>query len=60
MRHVWRAVLTTSRAIGLAFVPRALSAIGSALEIEVRGRAIPARVVETPFVSGKAAGRPSR
>jgi aminomethyltransferase len=51
---------TLSRAIGLAFVPCALSAIGSALEIEVRGRAIRARVVETPFVSGKAAGRPNR
>ncbi len=48
---------TLSRAIGLAYVPRELSAIGSALEIEVRGRAIPARVVETPFVSGKTAGR---
>jgi glycine cleavage system T protein (aminomethyltransferase) len=51
---------TLSRAIGLAYVPIALSAVGSALEIEVRGRAIPARVVETPFVSGMAAGRPKR
>jgi aminomethyltransferase len=51
---------TLSHAIGLAYVPLALSAIGSALEIEVRGRAIAARVVETPFVSGTAAGRPSR
>jgi aminomethyltransferase len=50
---------TLSRAIGLAYVPRELAAIGSALEIEVRGRGIPARVVETPFVSGKAAGRAS-
>jgi aminomethyltransferase len=51
---------TLSRPIGLAYVPIALAAPGSALEIEVRGRAIPARVVETPFVSGKAAGRPTR
>jgi aminomethyltransferase len=51
---------TLQRAIGLAYVPPALAAPGSALEIEVRGRAIPARVVETPFVSGKAAGRPPR
>ncbi len=51
---------TLSRAIGLAYVPTALSAIGTAIEIEVRGRAIPARVVETPFVSGTAAGRPKR
>jgi aminomethyltransferase len=51
---------TLQRAIGLAYVPPALSALGTALEIEVRGRAIPARVVETPFVSGKAAGRPNR
>ncbi len=51
---------TLSRAIGLAYVPRDLSAIGTELEIEVRGRGIPARVVETPFVSGTAAGRPTR
>jgi aminomethyltransferase len=48
---------TLQRAIGLAYVPPAFSALGTALEIEVRGRAIPARVVETPFVSGKTAGR---
>ncbi len=48
---------TLSRASGLAYVRRDLAAIGTALEVEVRGRAIPARVVETPFVSGKAAGR---
>ena len=48
---------TLSRAIGLAYVPNELAELGSAIEIEVRGRAIPARVVETPFVSGKTAGR---
>src|SRR5262249_8197897 len=50
---------TLGRAIGLAYVPSELSAVGAALEIEVRGRAICARVVETPFGSGKAAGRPT-
>jgi len=50
---------TLGRAIGLAYVPPAHAAIGTPLEIEVRGRAIPARVVETPFVSGKVAGRPT-
>jgi aminomethyltransferase len=51
---------TLGRAIGLAYVPTSLAAPGTAIEIEVRGRAIAARVVETPFVSGKAAGRPTR
>jgi aminomethyltransferase len=50
---------TLDRAIGLAYVPTHLTSIGTALEIEVRGRAIGARVVETPFVSGRAAGRPT-
>jgi aminomethyltransferase len=50
---------TLDAAIGLAYVPAELDAPGTALEIEVRGRAIPARVVETPFVSGRAAGRPN-
>jgi aminomethyltransferase len=48
---------TLDRGIGLAYVPCDLTAVGTALEIDVRGRAIPARVVETPFVSGKTAGR---
>jgi aminomethyltransferase len=50
---------TLDSAIGLAYVPPKLAPPGTALEIEVRGRAIPARVVETPFVSGRAAGRPN-
>jgi len=44
-------------AIGLGYVPPLHARPGTALEIEVRGRGIPARVVETPFVSGAAAGR---
>jgi len=43
---------TLGVAIGLGYVPRALAAPGSRLEIEVRGRALPAIVVETPFVRG--------
>ena len=48
---------TLGRPIGLAFVPPALAAEGTALDIAVRGREIPARVVPTPFVSGERAGR---
>jgi glycine cleavage system T protein (aminomethyltransferase) len=51
---------TLGRAIGLAYVPPIHAAIGTELEVEVRGRAIPAHVVETPFVSGETAGRPAR
>ena len=35
--------------IGLGYVPPAHAALGSQLEIDCRGRAIPARVVKTPF-----------
>ncbi len=48
------------RAIGLAYVPPSLTEPGATFEVEVRGRGIAARVVETPFVSGRAAGRTSR
>lgn len=51
---------TLGRPIGLAYVPPAHAAPGTGIEIEVRGRAVAARVVETPFVSGGAAGRPDR
>ena len=46
--------------IGLAYVPPTLAGLGTEFEVEVRGRGVAARVVETPFVSGRAAGRPSR
>ena len=36
--------------IGLGYVPPAAADLGSAIEIEVRGRALPARIVATPFV----------
>jgi aminomethyltransferase len=38
------------KSIGLAYVPPDLAAVGSSLEILIRGRACAARVVETPFV----------
>ena len=38
------------KSIGLAYVPPGLAAVGTQLEILIRGRACPARVVETPFV----------
>jgi aminomethyltransferase len=41
------------RYIGLGYVPAALSAVGSALEVEVRGRPQQARVVKTPFYPPK-------
>jgi aminomethyltransferase len=43
---------TLGRCIGLAYVPPALAAPGTRLEILIRGRAVPASVVETPFVRG--------
>jgi aminomethyltransferase len=35
--------------IGLCYLPAALAAVGTDLEIDVRGRAVSARVVPTPF-----------
>ncbi len=37
--------------IGLAYLPRALAAPGTALKLEIRGREVPARVVPLPFVA---------
>jgi aminomethyltransferase len=39
--------------IGLAYVPTALAAEGSAFAVEIRGRAAAARVVKTPFYTRK-------
>jgi aminomethyltransferase len=50
---------TLGKSIGLAYVVPALAAPGTALDIDVRGRALPAIVVETPFVRGDQAGRRS-
>jgi aminomethyltransferase len=35
--------------IGMAYVEAASTAVGTALEVEIRGRRLPARVVERPF-----------
>ncbi|HEY2291029.1 MAG TPA: glycine cleavage system aminomethyltransferase GcvT [Thermoanaerobaculia bacterium] len=40
---------TFEKALGLAYVPPELAAPGTALAIDVRGRALPAVVVEIPF-----------
>ncbi|HEX2253422.1 MAG TPA: glycine cleavage system aminomethyltransferase GcvT [Thermoanaerobaculia bacterium] len=40
---------TFEKALGMAYVPVALAEPGTALEIEVRGRRLPARVVPLPF-----------
>jgi aminomethyltransferase len=41
---------TLGKSIGLAYVPPALAAPGNRIDILIRGRSTPARVVETPFV----------
>jgi aminomethyltransferase len=41
---------TLGKPIGLGYVPPPLAEVGTALEVRVRGQAIAARVVETPFV----------
>jgi aminomethyltransferase len=48
---------TLGKSIGLGYVPPALAAAGSGFDVLVRGKAIRARVVETPFVRGQ--GRPA-
>jgi aminomethyltransferase len=40
---------TLGKAIGLGYVPPALTAPGTAIDIEVRERPVAAHVVETPF-----------
>ena len=41
---------TLQKSIGLGYVPPALAAPGTPLQVRVRSREIEARVVETPFV----------
>jgi aminomethyltransferase len=43
------ALLNRDASLGLGFVAAEHSAVGSELEIEIRGRRIPSRVVSTPF-----------
>ncbi len=45
---------TLKTSIGLAYVPPALAAEGSALAVEIRGKPVAAVVVKTPFLSRKA------
>ena len=40
---------TLGKAIALAYVPKSLSKVGQALEIEIRGKMYPATVVKKPF-----------
>jgi len=41
---------TLRKSIGLGYVPPASAAVGTELEVVIRGRGVAARVVETPFV----------
>ncbi len=40
---------TLDKAVGLGFVPVAHAALGTELAVDIRGRAVPARVVKRPF-----------
>jgi aminomethyltransferase len=40
---------TTSRYLGMAFVPRQFSKIGTEIDIQIRNKAVKARVVKRPF-----------
>jgi len=44
---------SVDRYIGIGYVPAALSALGTEIEVEVRGRPQKARVVKTPFYPPK-------
>ena len=45
---------TLGKSIGLAYVPPDLGDVGSRFDVMIRGRATPARVVETPFIASGA------
>jgi aminomethyltransferase len=40
---------SVERGIGIGYVPADLAAVGTPLDVEIRGRAEPARVARTPF-----------
>jgi aminomethyltransferase len=42
---------SVKKAIGIGYVPSELSAIGSTFHVDIRGRAVGAKVVKTPFYS---------
>ena len=41
---------SVKKPIGMGYVPAALAAEGSTFDVEIRGRAVPAVVVKTPFL----------
>ncbi len=45
---------TVKEAVGMAYVPPALAKEGSTFDVEIRGKAVPAVVVKTPFYARKA------
>ena len=45
---------TFEKALGLAYVPPALAAPGTPLTLDVRGKTLAAKVVDTPFYSRRA------
>jgi aminomethyltransferase len=45
---------TLGKSIGLAYLPPELAVPGTKLDIRIREREVPARVVETPFVRAPA------
>lgn len=51
---------TLGKSIGLAYVRPDCAALGTPLEVLIRGRATPARVVETPFVEASDLGSRTR
>lgn len=40
---------TLGKALGMGFVPPALAEVGSEFAVDIRGKAVPARVVPRPF-----------
>jgi aminomethyltransferase len=44
---------TVKKPIGIAYVPTELAAEGSTFDVDIRGRAVPAVVVKTPFLKKK-------
>jgi aminomethyltransferase len=49
---------TLQTGIALAYLPPPLDAVGTALALEIRGRAVPAHVVALPFLASGGARRP--
>jgi glycine cleavage system aminomethyltransferase T len=40
---------TTSRYLGMAFVPRKIAKIGTDIEIQIRNREVKAKIIKRPF-----------